>query len=362
MNLREDRFRFDHQRLLAASDFDPAHFADFGRLVKDLRYGPASQLLLAQYNDVPYRDRLIQRVNDLLRAEGVTVDILTLRHDRHATFAEAEAAIANAAQTHAALQITGGEAWFTAEHWAAFNRRREAIAGGLAVRLVLWLTEPSLRDMATIATDLWAWRASVFNFSLDAARRQAEPPASESADRPFDTRPKEVRSRRVAELRAALQAASSFDDPRLAAGMHGELADLLTALGQLDEALRIRREEQLTVYERLGDVRSRAITQGKIADILQARGELDEALRIRQEEEIPVYERLGDVRERAVTLVKIADLMLTSPASMADAEASYREALQVFERLRLPREAALTRQRLASIAGAAARLQEPGAS
>jgi hypothetical protein len=30
---------------------------------------------------------------------------------------------------------------------------------------------------------------------------------------------------------------------------------------------------------------------GQIADILQARGELDEAVRIRREEELPVYER-----------------------------------------------------------------------
>jgi hypothetical protein len=48
---------------------------------------------------------------------------------------------------------------------------------------------------------------------------------------------------------------------------------------------------------------------GKVADILQARGELDEALRIRQEEELPVYERLGDVREKAVTMGKVADIL-----------------------------------------------------
>jgi hypothetical protein len=63
--------------------------------------------------------------------------------------------------------------------------------------------------------------------------------------------------------------------------------------GELDEALRIRREESLPVYDRLGCC-SKAVTMGKIADILQARGELDEALRIRHEEELPVYEgRLG---------------------------------------------------------------------
>jgi hypothetical protein len=51
---------------------------------------------------------------------------------------------------------------------------------------------------------------------------------------------------------------------------------------------------------------------GKIADILQARGETDEALRIRQEEELPVYERLGDVRKRSVTLQNIAAGLLAA--------------------------------------------------
>jgi hypothetical protein len=49
---------------------------------------------------------------------------------------------------------------------------------------------------------------------------------------------------------------------------------------------------------------------GRIADILQARGQLDEALRIRRDEQLPVYDRLGDVRERAVTLHKIASTMI----------------------------------------------------
>jgi len=71
------------------------------------------------------------------------------------------------------------------------------------------------------------------------------------------------------------------DKERERAIASGGIADILQARGELDEALRIRTEEQLSVYERLGDVRSRAVTQGKIADIKQARGELDEALRIR---------------------------------------------------------------------------------
>ena len=50
------------------------------------------------------------------------------------------------------------------------------------------------------------------------------------------------------------------------------------------------------------------MTMGKIADILQDRGQLDEALKIRNEEELPVYERLGGVRERTVAIGKIADI------------------------------------------------------
>jgi tetratricopeptide (TPR) repeat protein len=98
-------------------------------------------------------------------------------------------------------------------------------------------------------------------------------------------------------------------DMRSRALAMGRIADILQTRGDLEEALRIRREEQLPVYERLGDVRSRAVTMGKIADVLQARGDLEEALRIRREEQLPVYERLGDVWERSVTLGKIADVL-----------------------------------------------------
>src|SRR5688572_2786975 len=73
----------------------------------------------------------------------------------------------------------------------------------------------------------------------------------------------------------------------------GSIADIFQIRGQLDEALQIRKDDELPVYQRLGDIRLRAIALGKIADILHARGNIDEALRIRQHEELPVYERLG---------------------------------------------------------------------
>ncbi|MFO1205936.1 MAG: hypothetical protein U1E63_09470 [Burkholderiales bacterium] len=113
----------------------------------------------------------------------------------------------------------------------------------------------------------------------------------------------------------------------------GRIADILQTRGELDEALRIRREEELPVYKQLGDVHARAVTMGKIADILRSRGELDEALRIRREEQLPVYERLGDVRSRAVTMGKIADILQTR-GELDDALRIRREdQLPIYERL-----------------------------
>jgi len=122
----------------------------------------------------------------------------------------------------------------------------------------------------------------------------------------------------------------------------GKIADILQARGQLAEALRIRREEQLPVFERLGDVRSKTVTMGKIADILQARGQLDEALLIRREEQLPVFERLGDVRSKAVTMGKIADI-LQARGQLAEALRIRREEqLPVYERLGDARGKAIT--------------------
>jgi hypothetical protein len=46
-------------------------------------------------------------------------------------------------------------------------------------------------------------------------------------------------------------------------------------------------------------VRSRAATKGKIAGILQSRGERRGGVADHKDEQLPVYERLGDVRARS---------------------------------------------------------------
>jgi hypothetical protein len=74
--------------------------------------------------------------------------------------------------------------------------------------------------------------------------------------------------------------------------------------------LRIRLEEELPVYERLGDVRERAIVLGKIGDVLAARGERDRALTIWREA-LDVFERRGEPGLSATARQRIARLLGT---------------------------------------------------
>ena len=87
------------------------------------------------------------------------------------------------------------------------------------------------------------------------------------------------------------------------------IADIAYHRDDYDEALRIRREIELPVYERLGDTRSTAITWGQIADIAYERGDYDEALRIYRTEALPRLERLGDAQMTAIAWGKIADVL-----------------------------------------------------
>ncbi len=153
----------------------------------------------------------------------------------------------------------------------------------------------------------------------------------------------------LATLRTSVELFGKAEDARMRAITLGQIADILTQQGETEEALRIRREEELPVYERLGDVHSWAVTMGQIADILTQRGETQEALRIRREEQLPVYERLGDVRSRAVTMGKIADILTQRGETEEAMRIGREEQLPVFERLGDVRSRAVTMGRIADI-------------
>ena len=366
----------------------------FARLAKLIRARPGKfQLLIADCRDEPLRDRLIQDLDAALQGGDRHTAQLRLNAREYPDFAAVERTLTALAQTHGAIHMTGGPGWFDAARWAEFNIRRESVAQRVKASLLLWLDPESIADLAKTAIDLWAWRAAVVAFDALSERL----PLPEPDIRIIDDRTRAERTARIeflhqtllepdvpddmrtgfaleiGDLAASLgriadaetayrNAARTATDERTRAFAVGGIADILQARGQLDEALRIRREEQLPVYDRLGDVRSRAVTMGQIADILQARGQLDEALRIRREEELPVYDRLGDVRSRAVTLYKIADSLIEL-GGLGDARAqaildAVSESFTIARQLNLPDVVAYAGALLAMVLARAGRASE----
>ncbi|MBW6439300.1 CHAT domain-containing protein [Actinoplanes hulinensis] len=129
----------------------------------------------------------------------------------------------------------------------------------------------------------------------------------------------------------------------------GKVADIFFWRGESEEALRIRREVELPVYERLGDAHSVAVTWGQIADILFQRGESEEALRIRREVELPVYERLGDAHSVAATWGKVADILFRNGEHDEALRLRREVQLPVYERLQDKHSAAVTWGKVADI-------------
>ncbi|MEU5686147.1 hypothetical protein DEJ48_08790 [Streptomyces venezuelae] len=150
-------------------------------------------------------------------------------------------------------------------------------------------------------------------------------------------------------LHQARQLFTDAGDTRSVAVMWGQTADILQQRGEADEALRLRREVELPVYERIGDTRSVAVTWGQIAEILYQRGEVEEALRIRREVILPAFERIGDTRSAAVAWGQISDV-LQQRGEVEEALRIRREVtLPTYERIGDTRSVAITWGQIADI-------------
>jgi tetratricopeptide (TPR) repeat protein len=376
----------------AVGAIDGRHSGDLLRLQRLLEHGDGFQLVFALCLSIAYRQRIIDEIA-VRHPAATTVDL----HEASDPSALLDALRGLAAERQP-IHVVDVESWLRragAPALQALNYRRESLAAAVRRPLIVWLEPGTIATLAREAPDLWAWRAAVLDFSHLPPQQMAvhqQPIFIGSAER-------RERERRLAEIAAHLQSVAGpaepagpdaelmleaseieeelghpeaamahaeaaraifrrIDDRHGEAWAAGRVADILQACGQLDEALRIRQQEQLPVYERLGDVRSKAVTQGQIADLLQARGQLDEALRIRQQEQLPVYERLSDVRSKAVTQGKIADLLQARGQLDEALRIRQQEQLPVYERLGDVRSKAVTQGQIADLLQARGQLDE----
>ena len=418
--------------LTLAPPVQDAHSSAFLRLGQLWQRGRHFSLLLAAVDDSSYRDRLIDRLQSLGSAQRIDLAATDTPQDWLLGLQQAHAKGAVRVQVCLPVSPRRPDTW-----WQQANVLRERLADAFPAAQLLWMSDADVDAAAHQAPDLWNWREAVFSFtaSVPAADLPAVPgeafrsssgqaastvaerlahieqtlagqqaddssgphlwleaayahqrlghwPAAEAAARRASSGFQHVgnaasgaQARAVgAELQwqrgdpeGALHALRAdvlpvyerLGDVRSKAVTMGQIADILQARGQLDEALRIRQDEELLVYEHLKDVREKAVTMGKIADILQARGQFDEALRIRQEDQLPVFERLGEVRSKAVTMGQIADILQARGQYDEALRIRQDEELPVYKRLGDVRSQAVTLYKLADLL--AAKGQQPEA-
>ncbi len=348
------------------------HSGDFLRLQKIWQHQQGHAWIFAQVNAPIYREALIEKLEVTRTSARITLDANTSVWDL---------LTALQAQTDAGqqgLHLVCDEGHIPSrEWWQHCNTQRDRFGRAFAYPVVWWLPETVANDVQHYARDLWNWREMLCDFVLRDA------PLLQTVERMvFDgvsSVEKQQLMQRLAEIAQYLHTVTpgqnATPDLRLeAARAHqrlgemgaafiqaelavrdfenlgnelnasfakGKIADILQARGDLDEALRIRQEDELPVYEKLGEVREIAITKGQIADILQARGDLDEALRIRYEEQLPVYEKLGDLRSLLVAQANIALALLQrqGEGDRPKAQALLSQALMAARAMRLPEAA-----------------------
>lgn len=126
-------------------------------------------------------------------------------------------------------------------------------------------------------------------------------------------------------------------DPAIQSNVLFTLAAVASQAGDPDASLIAATRKQQVDRDRGAD-REAALAAGLAADVLQARGELDEALRIRREEELPVYEKLGDQRSLLVGRANFALLLLRRrvDSDLDEAQSLLWQAHAVAQGLRLP--------------------------
>ena len=316
------------------------HSGAYLRLQRMLEGRQSFKLCFLTYSDSHYRDK----VADFLEARLHARVRVSIDSEARVGTEELFERLSEERDTGPA-QLVGVELWPEGfdNLLTRLNYRRGALAERCARPLLFWIRSVDERTVATGAADLWAWRSGVFDFTFPADsvrldlrhthvdRRTAIAPDRQARIEEIrrylaqrDTwRPSDVdmsielgdllkslgtMDRAEYAYREAREALTRMDDRRRIAIAEGRIADILEARGELDEALRIRTEEELPIYQRLGDVHSRAVTQGQIADILVTRGELDDALRIWIDEVLPVLEQLGDRPAIVIAQKRIADI------------------------------------------------------
>lgn len=334
----------------------PSNEAGLTRLARLLAVKRGFQFFVLACPDPQERDRLIARLGatpDLAGRPVLRVDL-----SEHGPSAAAPADVAALeTQLHAEaaddaiVHLVNGDGWLKPDRIADLNLHRNALAARVPAALLWWLPAVTVTKLARGAPDVWSWRSAVVAFEgAGAPDALAEPAGMPSPlariGRSVDGLSLAEKEARLAELERELPQLRSLelrrdlllesadilvalgrldealtvlrtqfmpavaDDPFQTAVARSRIAAILITKGELDEALEILSQKVLPALEELGDVRSKAVIQQKIAEILVVRGRLEDALRLLSDEVLPVLAEQGDLRSHTATRGAIADILM----------------------------------------------------
>lgn len=256
----------------ASWELDSRHSGALLRLYKLLTSSSGFRLILLEFNDPVYRDKVIQHINRFPVHAGILV-----LDDKIKDFNDFENRLTALCRTHDTVHVVNLETWLKLgkpgeNRLQGFNYHRENIAEQCPANLLLWMIRPDIRVFALQAPDMWAWRTDVPDFSLE-----PEAPGP-GVERRLDLRRalRPERLQRIAEIEQYLSQERPADRRR--ALLLSELGQIREEAGDWPEALK-HFEEALQIYRDLDDKRNAAFMLSHIADIRFHQGELDDALK-----------------------------------------------------------------------------------
>jgi hypothetical protein len=145
---------------------------DFKRFKKCVLHGPPFQFMLAGVADSVTREHCIARIDQVARDEGTlsasAIARLQVSAGTHPLVPRLVTDLQSLNQAGAkVIHVIPEQDWLTQAMASALNIYREGIFHSVTGRLVLWLTEPEIKCLATYAPDLWSWRSGPYRMYVD---------------------------------------------------------------------------------------------------------------------------------------------------------------------------------------------------
>ena len=283
---------------MSTADIRGEHSGAFLRLRQLWERRSHFSLVLAMVDNPDYRDALIVHLDAV--QTGTRID-LTPADPPAVWLQQGEARCAQGQRRlHVCLPLDTrhDDHW-----WQQANTVRERLADAMPTLQVVWLSRADVDTAAHQAPDLWNWREAVLDFTATADLPDRAVPLPDPTKAFSFGMEAAALTERLTQIEDFLSRQAQLPNPdnRPAAQLLLEAARAHRQLGHWEQSVSAA-QQAAELFTACGDAAHAAQARAEEADILRYQGALDRALTVLTRTVLPVYERLGDVRSKAVTM------------------------------------------------------------